>query len=521
MVIPEADYLYEGLLRHNYLPLVKERRDDIPPLFSTEALAPGIGNQLIAHYDQLRNEDKKRRNQDGFDQIEYRTTRFNNVLRLMHIPHPLPFARLCVRLRDHWDRLEYICTNQRSQIKPARHSGGRVFVVGEYDHLAAGRVVVMEKDRFPEEANEILTLSLGASYRVDADVSSCFPSLYIHAVPWALVGHPEAKRCRAKKTLWYNQLDMSQRQIQRNETKGVPIGPATSNIMTEVVLARVDEALANKKYRFLRYIDDYKCYCTTREEADGFIRDLEQELNAYLLALNTNKLAIFPLPIPSKPSWLTELSDLLPREQKLTERAIADYLDRAVRLQAAHPEGSVVKYAARSLAGGLSRDTARFYCRYILQLAFHYPVVLPVLCEVVKHTDVTFGEDDLTLILDRQITYRRSDMICWTLYLTSLMKKVVPEDVARRVVEIRDCMGMAALLAIGQQEADVIDFVGSLDHCDAYELDKNWLLVHELTLRDELQNGSLNRYVDTSGFRLLMQENVSFLAPPVWRRTDG
>ena len=39
----DADYVYEGLLRYNYFPMVKEHRDDIVPVFTSEYFTSGDG----------------------------------------------------------------------------------------------------------------------------------------------------------------------------------------------------------------------------------------------------------------------------------------------------------------------------------------------------------------------------------------------------------------------------------------------------------------------------------------------
>jgi hypothetical protein len=483
--------------------MVKELRDDIPPLFSTEQLSPQIGDELIQYHT---NNNRK----DGFDQIQYRTTRFNNVLRLMHIPHPLPFVLLCGCIRDNWEKLKHICTNDHSQIKPQKHNDRRIYIFRDYD---AGRVVVMEKERFPNDVKLHLSLSHGAVYLVDADVSACFPSIYIHAIPWALIGQSKAKNSRSKKE-WFNQLDIYQRYLKRNETQGVPVGPASSNIMNEVILGRVDEELAKKDYHFLRSIDDYKCFCKTREQAEMFVRDLERELSKYLLLLNAKKVEIAPLPSFSKSSWVTEISSRLPFQKKASERAIVDYLDQALHLQFKHPEGSVVKYAARALVSKLTPKTAPLYCLYVNQLAFHYPVVLPILCEVVKRFEITqntIKAEDILTILNRQIDYLRSDMICWTLYLLSLVKGQLPEEIAKKIVKTGDCMSMATLLAISQHENAVIEYIKKLDLNDAYELDRNWILIHELKILGMLQKTDFEMYAEASGINVLVQSNVSFL----------
>ena len=38
------------------------------------------------------------------------------------------------------------------------------------------------------------SLIVGKKYCVTADISSCFPSIYTHAIPWALIGKNKAKK---------------------------------------------------------------------------------------------------------------------------------------------------------------------------------------------------------------------------------------------------------------------------------------------------------------------------------------
>ena len=47
---------------------------------------------------------------------------------------------------------------------------------------------------------------------------------------------------------------MAQRDIKKGETQGIPIGPATSHIISEFILYKVDEILRDHNYQFIRYI---------------------------------------------------------------------------------------------------------------------------------------------------------------------------------------------------------------------------------------------------------------------------
>lgn len=506
----DRDYVFEGLLGHNYFPMVKERRDDIPPLFSSEGLTPEIGDKLIAQQESVVT-GRHRRVGAGYDQIEYRTTRFNNAKRLMHIPHPGPFARLCGCLRDNWDKIDWICSNDASQIKPQAHEDGRVIAIDDYETHVTGRVVVMEKDRFPADVERHLDMSFGAKYLVDADVSSCFPSIYTHAIPWALVGHDESKAKRSK-TEWFNRIDCCQRHLKRNETHGLPVGPATSNIINEIVLGRVDEALKAAGYQFVRHIDDYKCYCPSRDKADEFLRDLERELGKYLLLLNVKKVTVEELPLATKSEWVTEMSARIPSGRYATSRQVIACMDAAMGIQRRFPDGSVIKYSARSLSTKLSGDAVGIFVKYMLQVAADAPIVLPILADVVRRYRTTVPVAQLDAILERQMLFRRSDSACWTLYMYGLCEAAVSDALADQVVAARDCMPMAALLAIGQHERKVTDFVKSLSGSIPYDIDQYWLLIHER--QAAVSDAWCVAYCNDSGLKLLLDEGVSFLRAP-------
>ncbi len=148
MTLPDKSYAYEALLRFNYFPMVKNRRDDLPPVFHSEHFTPTVADELLTA---MASQNRKA----GFDQIEVRTTRFDQIIRQMHIPHPLPYARLCQCLRNNWRDLMYVCHNRRSQIRPERHVG-RLVVMHNYD---VGRLVIMDRKRFPREFKRQLKLS--------------------------------------------------------------------------------------------------------------------------------------------------------------------------------------------------------------------------------------------------------------------------------------------------------------------------------------------------------------------------
>ena len=499
--IPDKDYVYNALLRYNYLPWTSKQIDDIPfGVFSTEDLTPVIANQLLQAY------QGKRRRSGGYDLIEYRLARFHNVTRLIHIPHPLPYAYLCKCISENWDKLKHICENKNSILKPRKYHNQRE-IMGESQHLE--QISMMSYERFSNTKHR-LDISTGKFYHVKADVSLFYPSIYTHSIPWALVGRDEAKKNTRNNRKWYNKFDKAQRDLKRSETQGIPIGPATSHLISEIILYKVDDVLRDE-YDFTRYIDDYECYCNSREEAEKFIRVLEQELRQYLLNLNARKIVIQELPVGYQTPWVITMRSRLSSKQKLESRDIIDFLDSAVNLYKDYPEGNILKYTARTLANSkeFSSESVGVFLRYLVALAVYTSSVLPIVCQIAKKYGIGF-DVKIDAVLEQAIKYHRSDAMCWCLFYMSICNQELNEGFATAIVKTRDCMAMGMLIALNQHREKVIEFLNTeIDPDIKYDCDQYWLLIHELAL----DCPRFDCYREESGLEFLRSKNVSFIKP--------
>lgn len=499
--IPSADYTYDALLRHNYFPMVKSRRDDLPPVFHTEAFTVAIANDLI-HAMQ-----SHQRRSEGYDHVRYRANRFDNTVRRMDIPHPLPYARFCQCIYQNWSHFDYVKESETSQIKPKRHDG-RLVVMRNYD---SGRVLIMDSERFPAGISRHLSLSMGNRFLARADIANCFPSLYSHAIAWGLVTIEHAKQNRGNEH-WFNQIDYHQRQIKRGETLGVPIGPATSNIMVECILCRIDEELMGRGYRFIRFIDDYQCFTESRDEAEQFLRDLDIELDRYLLKLNRKKVWVDELPLPERSDWIIAIKFAIGSAERLSPSKISAILDLSVNLQSQHSGSNVIKYTATSIQRFLNDTNATLYVQYLLQLGFHQSTVLPQIAEALLQFEVDVDEDVIDRLARRHLQFRRSDAVCWTLTIASLATVELREDLASEIVASGDVMAMGMLIALNQH-VDLVDaylLELGVDE-NRYELDQNWLLIHERAFENSDVERHFRAYSGETGLRFLRQQGVRFI----------
>ncbi len=321
------------------------------------------------------------------DYIRYASMRNINIPREMAIPEPFAYANLCNSISENWNRLqkyfEFKTRNQKykvSRIHLRKMDNTCALFEMNYKNY--------EKDSEPEQDNVIRS-----KYVAKADISNFFPSIYSHSIPWSLKGKEFAKkRANRNRTLWFNKLDTYSRNLKYGETNGVLIGPHASNLISEIVLARVDYELINKGYKYTRYIDDYTCYVENYGVAEQFFVDLSSELKKYELKLNDKKSEIIPLPQASVKNWVNKLSNYtfvntyeFNGKESLRIKELKGFLDFVIDLVLKeNNDTSILNYAIKIIAKmGLSPNAKEYFIKQIHHLVLLYPYLIHLLDEFV------------------------------------------------------------------------------------------------------------------------------------------
>lgn len=495
-------HFLEALTRWNYFPNQKSSATELPPCFSTSRFTPEIAEELSGI---VLSEERKNYQ---FNLVEYKSTRFNNVPRIMGLIHPLAYSKIFSTFKRHREEVLGLMHDDNSAITAERHNDGRIFIMNYESHET--------------KTKNTLDISFSAGFRAHADVANCFGSIYTHSLEWAIQGYDEAKRALRDKRCpkhWSSSLDTVLRNAKRKETVGLPIGPCTSSIAVEIILAAVDKELSGK-FKFVRYIDDYTAYCKTHLEAQEFIRALSIALSRYRLTLNLNKTKITELPEPLVDSWVTKLNNAMPRKMApngaptFYAHDVINFLDFAVHLNRAEPDGSVLKFAAGLVCGGAQGDTAATTFQYVLNLSWHYPILLPLLEKIDATSDYYERESvvqKLNSILEVNAIYRRSDGMCWALYyLRQLSAQPTAENVGR-VIDTVDASAIALLSSFEVGEGAAVAYANNvIENGGLYELDQCWILLYQLFFHGKIANP----YAEEPAFDILKKYDVQFLNPP-------
>lgn len=323
------------------------------------------------------------------DYIRYESVRNTNVVRMMGIPNPFVYYKLCsiiskywVNLLNHFDNLTINHSYKVSRIHVRKH-------------LGSPKIFTMSYNSWSLDDNPEADLRIGARYAVNADISNFFPSISTHSIPWAIAGKPYAKKHR--KYGWINELDIAIRGIKDDETNGILIGPHASNLISEIILTRVDQKLM-ETYSYQRNIDDYKCYVESIDTAEKFIFDLRAGLKEYDLYLNDKKTKIVSLPESIETEWTNRLRYETPKEVNgwISYREVQRYFDLIlVLMNNNNDNASILKFALKILQKKKLNFGARLCSqKFFLQMAVLYPYLYPYLDDLVFDT---FGMDPLII----------------------------------------------------------------------------------------------------------------------------
>lgn len=282
--------------------------EQIPGCFSSEQMASKI--QSLLPYINCNHSQIRESHNNTTAPVEISTFKNDISRRILAIPNPEAFLRLVKFISIHWPEIKNTANSENS-LSPITYlrddyTGSNILEEINSENIREAHRV---KSDFVEGIKNCIRVSLGYQYRLQVDIANCYNSIYTHSIAWAVCGKEKAKtymRTKTPATLKQDYeladtLDAFMRFQKNNETNGIVVGPFTSRIFSEIILASIDKELREKGFIFRRYVDDYKFYFRSETKAQESVQQIEKILNKYNLNLNLSKTEIrrFPYEILS------------------------------------------------------------------------------------------------------------------------------------------------------------------------------------------------------------------------------
>lgn len=191
---------------------------EVPPAFSTHSFASMvdvIGSDLASF---VRNSSRC---------LYHSYPRVQHSRRLLGIPNPLHQLRLSRVIEEFWPDLEKHMAQSTLSLTTLK--------ISERPPRA-----LTKNFGFDALDTERVLRSSAARYLLKADLSRFYHTLYTHSIPWAIHTKEVSKEKRRDRTLFGNLIDEAVRNTQDQQTMGIPVGPDSSDLISEILGVALD-----------------------------------------------------------------------------------------------------------------------------------------------------------------------------------------------------------------------------------------------------------------------------------------
>ncbi len=433
--------------------------------------------------------------------------------RQLSIVNPVNFYALAKLIATNWVAIDrHVSSSRLSRSRPTQRPNSE---------RALSPVIYDRRGLIPEQAKH----RASARVLLVADISEFYHSIYTHSIPWALHTKAYAKSNRGPGILG-NDLDVVTRSSQYGQTIGIPIGPDTSLVIAECILAAVETQVRAKLKNLVgyRFVDDFELCFKDHAAAEHALAVLQEQLLEFELRLNPRKTALHVPPISFESEWIAELRRFKIRETSGQTGDLVAYFDLMTRYLLANPNEHVSKYGLRRF----TRFKPNPKNLNILQsLLCHVGVAEPgSIREVVEsllflrtqgcQLDLQLVQETLNTVITNSTALGHHYEVSWALWgLVSLNLALDQSSVA--ALPSTD-NGVVAIIALDAQQRglaqnlDVTRWAGRMTTQDLRE--DQWLLSYEANVRNWLPSVSGGDHVTVdSDFSFLKQQNVRFYVP--------
>ena len=442
---------------------------------------------------------------------KYSIPKFGFSRRSLAIPNPFHQTILAKSIIDHYADIQSVLSRSAvSFSKPvADATGQRALKMGH---------------TFAEFKHQRVLDAFDKSFEIKTDISRYYGTIYTHSIPWAIHTKPIAKARKLDQTLLGNILDKNVRNGNSAQTIGIPIGPDTSLILSELIGCTMDEFFLAKhpgpKIKTFRYVDDYYIYCSTQEEAEQVIKSLQSIFDDFQLEMNEEKTIISKVPFPFESHWAIELgtfsfeSKTAKSQQTRLERFASVAFIRARE----NPNDHVLSYAIGILRNvALFNDSWDIYEALILKMALSEPAVLAVVTHILisyrERVSVDKVRGTVLAIIAEHLYKSHHYEVCWSLYLCKEFEIAIPLNISNAIFASQDVTSIMVALdlrTMGLTDPATDTTLLEAELSTASLMEETWLLTYESIYQSWLPAPAVDPVTDNEYFNILRSENINF-----------
>jgi hypothetical protein len=431
--------------------------------------------------------------------------------RSITVPNPKHYAMLAKFLVDHSNEIgRFFNISKISMSKPLAKVDGSRAISNEYN--------------FEQVMHEQIAKGYSSRCLLKADISKFYNTIYTHSIPWAIHTKAAAKNDRSD-TLWGNELDRLVRNMQDGQTLGIPIGPDTSRVISEIIGVALDRSIqaSEPDINGIRFIDDFFLFTDTPYEAESLDLKINRALSEFELTVNENKSSIESMPAPIESLQLQSIRHYKirknPPEQRLDiihlyniaidvhnnhnqENAFHYFLTKVMPIKVHEENWNILESILLQISICESKSITVISKILVSYKSYGYPLKL-------EHIKTAFLK-----VARRGIDNNFGYEICWAFWVLSQMEIVVNEEISG-LSNINDPMAILSVLTAKEKgiytaRLDINHWQSMITNDGLY--DSSWMLCYEAERRGWLTNqNGIDVIAQDQYFMKLKSDDVSFL----------
>lgn len=466
---------------------------------------------------------------------EYSISKGKFSRRNLKIPNPKHFLELAKIITNEWVSLSSFYLNS-----PYSTS----YPVEEI--LSTGRAVKTKSENVQQLRESILESSINSLFQVKLDISKFYPTIYTHIISWSFLGKSLAKEYFKKSKaeiealinrgdqvaahyVMCDQIDRKVRACQDYQSVGLPIGPDTSHIISEIVACRLDIELRDKfshiDFQAKRYYDDYYIFINSRDDADTLIKGIQKILNEYQLEINDKKIEINEFPIAFEEKWVTDLHRFEFKKTNINN-SIKHYFSLLWSIGEDNFTKTdwVFKYALRRFELGgtiIPKKSWKIFENLLLKTSLIQPAILDITCRILL-TYASYLDDDskskiknlINKVIKDHAQVNHNFEIAWALWIAKSFELKIESEIAKIVIEMNDSISILTLLCLDKRFGLVN---GTVNYSfleatlrDNILFSENWLVAYQGVKNGWLSPAESNLIDNNDFMKILSDLDVNF-----------
>lgn len=387
----------------------------------------------------------------------YGVARYGHARRMLSIVNPINQLHVSDLISRNWVPIRTVLKRSKiSEFDPriVLRSEGRAVTGVNFDGVSRRRAEI-----------------LGSYGRyVKTDVARFYPSIYTHAIPWAIQGKEWVKSNQKTNDFqksFGNLLDKAIAAGQQGQTIGIPIGPDTSRIVSELIASEIERLAAAQipdlEHRAVRFVDDMLLGLKETETPSAVLSALSLALYEFELELNAEKTVTHGTGNPHAPEWIHYIRTFeLPVRTSRQRDDLDSFFEQAFYLADANPRENVLLFAAKRAASFNVHETNLAHLvRWLMYSARRSASCLSFVAEhlsAMKATDfMPKGEVEAYILqqIPLKVEAVHTDELAWLLFWAREIDLNIPLRIIEKVSSLRS--SIVAMLTLDLLQRGLID----------------------------------------------------------------